>query len=525
MAFAPVALFLYRRPEHTRRTLQALRACSELAASPLVIYCDAAKTPDAEAGVRAVRRIAHELAPASATFVERAQNFGLARSIITGATELCREHGRVIVVEDDLEVAPSFLRFMNVALDRYERDERVMGVSGYQFPLEPPLGDEARFLSFPSSWGWATWQRAWEHFDADARGYRALQRDRALRRRFDLDDSYPYFAMLKRQQRGEIDSWAIRWHLSVFMEHGLVLYPGRSLVRNTGFDGSGTHGRVGFATDAVANQTELPPQLPAPVLDEDAQARVFSYLTDQTQRDRKQRVKHVAQRLANVALSNRFVPAQVRSLGGRLLARAGISASSGKQDLDVYWDPKMAALLETWGTDNAWNEIQLLLANLRGKVIDIACGTGKVMTLLDAYPALEVHGFDISDFLIQKALDRGIPRERLAIADATKTDYADNAFDYGYSIGSLEHFTEDGVIKFAAETHRITRYASFHQMPTSRSGRDEGWMKTLQSFHNNSVGWWVDRFRSAYQTVYVLESSWQDKISVGKWFLCIKEQR
>ncbi len=522
-AYAPIALFLYRRPDHARRTLEAVLRCPELATSPLYIYCDGPRTSDAAADVARTRNVAHELAPSHAQFIERDQNRGLARSIIAGTTELTSKYGRVIVVEDDLEVAPSFLQFMNAGLDRYAGDDNVMAISGYQFPLDPALLAESCFLSFPSSWGWATWQRAWQHFDVHARGYAELQLDKSMRRRFDLDGSYPYYAMLERQQRGKVDSWAIRWHLSVFMRQGLVLYPGQTLVRNTGFDGSGTHGEVGFASEDVGGRVGSR-TLPVALLDLEAQRRVFSYLADQTAHDRTRRVKHLARKLTNVALSNRFVPAQVRNLGGRLLARAGISAESGKQDLDVYWDPKMAALLETWGIGNAWNEIQLLLANVHGKVIDIACGTGKVMTMLDAYPSLEVHGFDISDFLIQKALDRGIPAARLKISDATKTDYANDAFDYGYSIGSLEHFTEDGIVKFAAEAHRITRYASFHQMPTSRSGRNEGWMKTLQSFHNNSVAWWVERFKTAYSTVHVLDSAWNDKISVGKWFVCVKEQ-
>ncbi|MFT3694669.1 MAG: class I SAM-dependent methyltransferase [Kofleriaceae bacterium] len=204
-----------------------------------------------------------------------------------------------------------------------------------------------------------------------------------------------------------------------------------------------------------------------------------------------------------------------------VLRRPG--AAPSEQDLGVYWDPKMAALLETWGEGNAWNEIQLLLVNATGKVVDIACGTGKVMTLLAPYKQLEVHGFDISDFLIQKAIDRGIPRDRLTIQDATKTSYTSGEFDYGYSIGSLEHFTDDGIVAFAAEAKRIVNRATFHQVPTARSGRDEGWLKTLQSYHNNSVGWWLERLRTAYPTVYVFDSKWEDRISVGKWFVCVNE--
>jgi hypothetical protein len=501
--------------------------CKELAGSPLHIYCDGPKTTEAAASVGGARRVAHALAPASTVFVEHERNRGLAQSIIAGATELTDRYGRVIVLEDDLEVSPAFLRYMHQALDRYQDDDAVMQVSAYQFPLQPPLAERSLFLGFPTSWGWATWARAWKHFDPSASGYAALKADPALRHRFDLDGSYPYFEMLERQLRGQIDSWAIRWHLSVFMRRGLVLYPGRSLVRNTGFDGSGTHGSVGsgFDDEGVAGVEVVEWQLPPVALNAAAQKRIYSFLADETARARSRRLKNLASKWTRAILANPLVPPTVRAVGTSLLARVtGGASDSGSQDLDLYWDPKMAEILDTWGIGNTWNEIQLLLANVRGRIVDIACGTGKVMTLLAPYPALEVHGFDVSDFLIQKAIDRGIPRERLAVADATKTSYADNEFDYGYSIGSLEHFTEDGIIKFVAETHRITRFASFHQIPVSRSGRDEGWMKTHQSFHNNSVDWWLQRYRSAYSTVHVLDSAWNDKISVGKWFLCVKEE-
>jgi hypothetical protein len=527
MELAPVALFIYRRPEHTRRTLTALSACTELASSPLYVFCDGAKAPDAVTSVREARAVARQLAPKSAIFVEHERNQGLARSIIAGTTELTERFGKVIVVEDDLEVAPSFLRFMNAGLERYARDEEVMQVSGYQFPLDPPLSERSLFLGFPTSWGWATWARAWRHFDASASQHRALDDDPELRRRFDLDGSYPYYAMLQRQLRGKIDSWAIRWHLSVFMRRGLVLYPGRSLVRNTGFDGSGTHGArgTGFADRSVSDRADEDWQFPPVALDHAAQTRVYSFLASQSALARSRQLKNLASKWTRVILENRLVPPAVRAVGTSLLARVvGGASDAGSQDLGLYWDPKMAAILETWGIGNAWNEIQLLLANVRGKVVDIACGTGKVMTMLAPYPALEVHGFDVSDYLIQKALDRGIPRDRLAVADATKTPYADDQFDYGYSIGSLEHFTEEGILQFVSETYRITRFASFHQIPVARSGRNEGWMKTHQSFHNNSVAWWVERYRSAYPTVHVLDSAWNDKISVGKWFVCVREE-
>jgi ubiquinone/menaquinone biosynthesis C-methylase UbiE len=193
---------------------------------------------------------------------------------------------------------------------------------------------------------------------------------------------------------------------------------------------------------------------------------------------------------------------------------------SASQDLDVYWDPAMAEILETWGIGNVWNEIQFLMANCSGKVLDIACGTGKTMALLAKFTQIDVYGFDISDLLISKALERGIAADHLLVEDATNMTYGDNSFDYAYSIGSLEHFTEDGILKFISECQRVVRVSSMHQIPVSRSGKNEGWIKTNQSYHNNSSEWWLEKFEHTFQTVYVLDSAWEDKRSVGKWFIC-----
>lgn len=194
-----------------------------------------------------------------------------------------------------------------------------------------------------------------------------------------------------------------------------------------------------------------------------------------------------------------------------------------EQDLDIYWSDEMSQALETWGEGNVWHEIRFLLANCRGRVLDIACGTGKTIQLNSVLSGIELHGCDISDFLIKKAIDRGIEASRLKVSDATKMNYADDSFEHSYSIGSLEHFTEEGISKFIEECYRVTRVSSFHMMPVSRSGTDEGWMKTEQSFYNNSVDWWLAKFKQQYENVTALDSLWNDPYSVGKWFICAKD--
>jgi len=198
--------------------------------------------------------------------------------------------------------------------------------------------------------------------------------------------------------------------------------------------------------------------------------------------------------------------------------------SSSSQDLDVYWDPKMADELEVWGKGNAWSDIQLLMAGRRGKVLDIACGTGKVMELLGESSDLEIYGCDISDLLISRAYKRKISPDRISVQDATKMNYPGKSFDFAYSIGSLEHFTEDGIKSFFSECLRVVKGPTFHMVPMSLKDIDEGWITTSQSYFNNSTAWWSERCLSVYPTARFLPSTWRDDISIGIWMMCIPEK-
>jgi len=239
---APIALFAYKRPLHLKKTLESLSNCAGASESELFIFCDGARKESDVMGVNEARNIAKSRQWCGINHViERDRNLGLARSVITGVTELCEKYGRVIVMEDDLLVSKHFLSYLNSALDRYEDDERVMQIAGHIFPIKVKAGTDAIFMPFTTSLGWATWQRAWACFDAGMKGLEKLRQDPVLRRRFDLDGSYPYFKMCESQKDGKVDSWAIRWYMSVFMQNGLTLFPARTLLHNIGFDDSATH--------------------------------------------------------------------------------------------------------------------------------------------------------------------------------------------------------------------------------------------------------------------------------------------
>jgi hypothetical protein len=240
MTYAPIAAFVYKRPQHAQKMLQSLLANPEITTSPFYIFCDGARDATDMADVDLTRRVVHELAPTHAVVVERSLNLGLANSIISGVSDLCDRYGRAIVIEDDLLLSPATLRYLNDALNRYETEDRVMHISAYMFPIKQEL-PETFFYREATCWGWATWSRAWKKFEPDGRVIREYVLENNLQHDFDVMGSMFFMTMLEQQIEGKNNSWAIRWYGSMRMQHGLALHPAKSFVRNIGFDGTGEH--------------------------------------------------------------------------------------------------------------------------------------------------------------------------------------------------------------------------------------------------------------------------------------------
>ena len=238
----PIAIFVYNRPEHAARMLRSLAQCDRLDDCTINIYCDGPKTSADVAAVEATREVVRQwTADFDAVVCERDRNLGLSRSIVAGVSELCERYGRVIVLEDDFVLSRSFIDYMLAGLARYAEVPEVYQISGYMFPVRHLQKDEAFFLPLTTTWGWATWARAWREFEWEPADALERLHDPALRRQFDLDGSYPYSAMLEQRLRHENDSWGILFWWAVFNRRGLVLYPPESLLAVGGFDGSGTH--------------------------------------------------------------------------------------------------------------------------------------------------------------------------------------------------------------------------------------------------------------------------------------------
>jgi hypothetical protein len=243
-SFAPIALFVYNRPQHTERTLKFLKQNDLAAESRLFIFSDGPKTTEDEDKVTAVRELLKSIDGfRSVEVIERKANMGLAESVIAGVSRLVKDYKKVIVFEDDLITSPYTLTYFNEALTRYQQEDRVMHIGAYMYQLKDNALPESFFYRAATSWGWATWERAWQHFEPNVDTLMS-QFDANKRAAFSIDHTMNFWKQMQDFKKGKNNSWAIRWYASIFLKNGLTLNPSHSLVNNIGHDGTGVHSGI-----------------------------------------------------------------------------------------------------------------------------------------------------------------------------------------------------------------------------------------------------------------------------------------
>ena len=263
---APIILFTYRRAAHTRRCVESIKKSPLAAESELYIFSDAPKGNADLADVLAVRSYIKTITGFKNVVIEEAaENRGLANSVIYGVGKVLDKHGRAIVLEDDLVLSPNFLSYMNEALEMYKDEEDVININSHI--LSSPMTFNDNFLiSFANSWGWATWKRGWNYFEPDAQKLLVKIKEQGREREFDM--GYHFTRMLREQCEGKINSWAIRWNASLFVNRKLSLNAGCPLVVNGGFGAGATHCNTPDLFSVKLYTGEIHPQKITPVVED-----------------------------------------------------------------------------------------------------------------------------------------------------------------------------------------------------------------------------------------------------------------
>lgn len=245
---SPITLFVYNRPDHTRRVIEALQQNTLAKQSVLYVFADGVKvnaTVEQREQINQVRDIASHIEGFKEVHLMLSEiNKGCAKSIIEGVTYVLNKHGRVIVVEDDILTIPQFLTFMNNALEFYANDRRIWSVGGMNIDIILPekytQKHDLYLVRRGCSWGWGTWADRWKDIDWEVRDAKRFFSSKRKMKRFDRGGE-GMTQMLHDQLDGKIDAWDIVWDYHVFKHNGYGLRPIKSFTQNIGMDGSGTH--------------------------------------------------------------------------------------------------------------------------------------------------------------------------------------------------------------------------------------------------------------------------------------------
>jgi len=239
-----VAFIVFKRPDVTRQVLAAIRA-----ARPPILFVIAdgpreGRTGEAEkcAEVRRVIEAGIDW-PCEVVRIYAEENLGCARRVSSGLEEVFRRVEEAIILEDDCLPDPTFFPFCETLLDYYRTDERVAQIAGCNFFPESfkDVTGSYCFSRYPHCWGWATWRRAWRHYDHTMRSWKT-EREAGWKLRVErASERLVWAACFDAVSREALDSWAYRWTAAMWARGAWSVTPAQNLVTNLGFDRDATH--------------------------------------------------------------------------------------------------------------------------------------------------------------------------------------------------------------------------------------------------------------------------------------------
>jgi hypothetical protein len=307
----PIALIIFNRPDHTESVFEAIRQAQP---PKLLVIAD---------GPRPDRPDDIEQCAATRAIIDRVDwdcevlknfsdvNLGCGIRPATGISWVFDHVEEAIILEDDCIPHPSFFSYCDELLERYRHDERVMHISGNNFwSNKHQLEDSYTFSRYTLSWGWATWRRAWMHYDRDMKHWPEIKQKNLLKRILnDQDAAHNWTKIFQNVVDVNSDVWDYQWTLTCWLQSGLAIIPNVNLVSNVGFGANATHT---FSDDSAcedcpsfsvpASAIGIPLTHPSFVLrnvivDEFLQENLYEYYPPFLKRIRLKRIKQKIYRL------------------------------------------------------------------------------------------------------------------------------------------------------------------------------------------------------------------------------------
>lgn len=243
MAKICILLVTYNRPNSFLRLVTSVTQAIQVQDFVLHVFCDGPKNHEDISAQDKIRTHIHSSKLVWERIVFRKDNLGLKTNIYNAVSETLSQYEKVIVLEDDLIISRGALEYFRTQLIRWQDDVRVCQIIGYLPSYVESKGRQFATTA-TSSWGWATWSRAWKGFQIDQRLDINILKNTQYRYKYDQGGAYPFSYITFLEAHGITSSWAIRWYYYNYTLGNLSIYPPYPFVYNSGLVGKRTHGLI-----------------------------------------------------------------------------------------------------------------------------------------------------------------------------------------------------------------------------------------------------------------------------------------
>ncbi len=255
-----VLLIAFSRPDTTAPVFEAIRRAKP---SRLYVAADGPRPQRLDECQKCedVRQIVSNVDwPCEAKFLFQDRNLGCKVAVSAAISWFFQHEEEGIILEDDCLPLPSFFRYCDELLEFYRNDERIAQISGSTFlPGSCHSGASYYFTNYADIWGWATWRRAWRHYDmmmSDWPVWRDNNQMARLSYGSRLFERY-WSGTFDATHRGEIDTWDFQWLFTCWRTNGLSVAPIHNQIKNIGFGDGATHTTYRAAASFIEPQRPL----------------------------------------------------------------------------------------------------------------------------------------------------------------------------------------------------------------------------------------------------------------------------
>ena len=218
---APIVIFTYWRLNTLKKCINSLKNNDLSKESKIYFFSDGPKNKNQKKNVLKVREYLKKVKGFKKKKIYyRQNNFGLAKNIINGISQVLKKEEKAIILEDDILVSKNFLNFMNISLVKYEKNNKVWHISGWNYNLNLKIIDDSYFTRGMNCWGWGTWKNRWKYFEKNpSKLINSWTKNQV--NEFNFGNNINFYSQILRNLNKSLNTWAVFWYATIFKNQKL----------------------------------------------------------------------------------------------------------------------------------------------------------------------------------------------------------------------------------------------------------------------------------------------------------------